>query len=128
MTLDATHDWSDEERWSEAEAHGAVPQLLPAAQRDAHQPRRSGGAGDRYCVVHLYCYKPIVLLVGPAGQGEALLRGLDREIVSYKRLVQNNKQMLSSLRRRGRDRDAEPYRSASACRHTQTLFDICHAL
>ena len=70
----------------------------------------------------MYCYKPIVLLVGPAGQGEALLRGLDREIVSYKRLVQNNKQMLSSLRRRGRDRDAEPYRSASACRHTQTLF------
>ena len=50
------------------------------------------------------------LATGPAGQGEALLRAQDREIVSHKRLVQNNKQMLSSLRRRARDRDSEPYR------------------
>lgn len=51
------------------------------------------------------------LATGPAGQGEALLRAQDREIVSHKRLVQNNKQMLSSLRmRRARDKDFEPYR------------------
>ena len=50
------------------------------------------------------------LATGPVGQGEALLRAHDREIVSYKRLVQNNKQMLSSLRRRARERDFDPYR------------------
>jgi len=51
------------------------------------------------------------LATGPSGQGEALLRSQDREIVSHKRLVQNNKQMLSSLRmRRARDKDFEPYR------------------
>ena len=33
------------------------------------------------------------LATGPAGQGETLLRAHDREIVSYKRLVQNNKQV-----------------------------------
>jgi len=50
------------------------------------------------------------LATGPAGQGEALLRAHDREIVSYKRQVQNHKQMLSSLRHRARARDFEPYR------------------
>lgn len=50
------------------------------------------------------------LATGPAGQGETLLRAHDREIVSYKRLVQNNKQMLSSLHRRARERDFDPYR------------------
>lgn len=51
------------------------------------------------------------LATGPSGQGEALLRSQDREIVSHKRLVQNNKQTLSSLRmRRVRDKDFEPYR------------------
>ena len=52
----------------------------------------------------------VALATGPPGQGEGLLRALDREIVSYKRLVQNNKQMLSSLRRKARERDVEPYR------------------
>ena len=33
-----------------------------------------------------------------------------REIVSHKRIVQNNKQLLSSLRRKARDRDLAPYR------------------
>ena len=50
------------------------------------------------------------LATGPPGQGEAVLKSHDREIVSYKRNVQNNKQMLSSLRRRARDRQVEPYR------------------
>ena len=50
------------------------------------------------------------LATGPAGQGESLLRAHDREIVSFKRSVQNNKQMMSSLRARARVRDFEPYR------------------
>jgi len=56
------------------------------------------------------------LATGPVGQGEALLRAHDREIVSYKRLVQNNKQSLASLRgrRKARDRECEPYRVPEA--------------
>jgi len=52
----------------------------------------------------------VALATGPPGQGEQLLKALDREIVSYKRTVQNNKQLLSALRRKARDRDIEPYR------------------
>jgi len=52
----------------------------------------------------------IGLATGPAGQGEAILRSLDREIVSFKRTVQNNKQSLSSLRRTAKGLDFEPYR------------------
>eukprot|EP00092_Neocalanus_flemingeri_P000026 GFUD01000026.1.p1 GENE.GFUD01000026.1~~GFUD01000026.1.p1 ORF type:complete len:394 (-),score=106.37 GFUD01000026.1:174-1355(-) len=54
----------------------------------------------------------VVLATGLPGQGEAMLQGLDREmtrldreIASFKRLVQNNKQLLSSLRRKTRERD-----------------------
>ena len=50
------------------------------------------------------------LATGPPGQGEAVLKSHDREIVSYKRHVQNNKQILSSLRRRARTAEVEPYR------------------
>ena len=39
-----------------------------------------------------------------------LSRPSPREIVSNKRTVQNNKQLLSSLRRKARDRDLAPYR------------------
>ncbi|KAK3093319.1 hypothetical protein FSP39_014033 [Pinctada imbricata] len=35
------------------------------------------------------------LVMGPPGQGEALLKSLDQELVSLKRQVQNNKQMVS---------------------------------
>jgi len=58
----------------------------------------------------------VALATGPPGQGEGLLRALDREIVSHKRLVQNNKQLLSSVRRKVRDqRDTvEPYRVPDA--------------
>lgn len=52
----------------------------------------------------------VTLATGPSGQGEAILQGLDREIVGHKRIVQNNKQLLSSLRRKARDRDLAPYR------------------
>ncbi len=46
----------------------------------------------------------VALATGPTSQGEALLVSMDREIVSYKRVVQNNKQYLSLLHRRVRDR------------------------
>ncbi|RWS30654.1 REST corepressor 1-like protein [Leptotrombidium deliense] len=35
---------------------------------------------------------------GPCGQGEALLKALDSEVVNLKRQVQNNKQMISQLK------------------------------
>jgi len=54
----------------------------------------------------------VALATGPPGQGGHLLKAMDREIVSYKRTVQNNKQLLSALRRKARDRDIEPYRVA----------------
>lgn len=50
------------------------------------------------------------LATGPTGQGEALLRSQDREIVSFKRMVQNNKQSLSALRQKAKGLDFEPYR------------------
>eukprot|EP00096_Caligus_rogercresseyi_P015369 TRINITY_DN7817_c0_g1_i1.p1 TRINITY_DN7817_c0_g1~~TRINITY_DN7817_c0_g1_i1.p1 ORF type:complete len:501 (-),score=173.94 TRINITY_DN7817_c0_g1_i1:271-1773(-) len=50
----------------------------------------------------------VALATGPNGQGDALLKTMDREIVSYKRVVQNNKQVLSSFQRRSGD--IEPYR------------------
>jgi hypothetical protein len=39
------------------------------------------------------------MATGPAGQGENMLKAMDREIVSLKRLVQNNKQNISALKR-----------------------------
>lgn len=35
---------------------------------------------------------------GPPGQGEALLKAIDSEVINLKRQVQNNKQMISQLR------------------------------
>jgi len=52
----------------------------------------------------------VALATGPGGQGVSLLKALDREILTYKRTLQNNKQMLSGLRRKTRVRDIEPYR------------------
>ena len=77
----------------------------------------------------------VTLATGPSGQGEAILQGLDRsrfplggtsfnfpshrEIVGHKRIVQNNKQLLSSLRRKARDRDLAPYRFSSPSRNVK---------
>lgn len=52
----------------------------------------------------------VSLATGPTLQGDQLLKSMDREIVSYKRVVQNNKQLLSSLSRRTVDRNVDPYR------------------
>ncbi len=51
----------------------------------------------------------VALATGPSTQGEALLKSMDREIVSYKREVQNNKQYLSALQRRAKEKRVEPY-------------------
>lgn len=52
----------------------------------------------------------VALATGPSVQGEQILKSMDREIVSYKRVVQSNKQVLSSLQRRNRDKNVDPYR------------------
>lgn len=41
-----------------------------------------------------------LLASGPNGQGEAILKALDSEVVSLKRQVQNNKQIISQLKHR----------------------------
>merc|ERR1712226_119087 len=52
----------------------------------------------------------VSLATGPSTQGEQLLKGMDREIVSFKRIVQNNKQLLSSYAKKTHDRNVAPYR------------------
>jgi len=53
----------------------------------------------------------VTMATGPNTQGEHLLKSMDREIVSYKRVVQNNKQLLSGLHKKSRDRTIiEPYK------------------
>jgi len=56
----------------------------------------------------------VSLATGPSSQGEQLLKSMDREVVSYKRTVQNNKQILSALTRRNLDRNIDPYRIPDA--------------
>ncbi|XP_023347554.1 REST corepressor 3 [Eurytemora carolleeae] len=52
----------------------------------------------------------VSLATGPSGQGDSLLKSLDREILQYKRTVQSNKQTLSGLRKKTKGRDIDPYR------------------
>ncbi|KAM7288222.1 REST corepressor 3 [Ixodes scapularis] len=40
----------------------------------------------------------VAMATGPSGQGDAILRAMDSELVALKRQVQNNKQMISQLR------------------------------
>ena len=95
--------------------------LLFYQMRPTTGPMRKDGVKPKHAIfrnssqppkgMHINHDDLVGLATGPSGQGEALLRSQDREIVSHKRLVQNNKQMLSSLRmRRARDKDFEPYR------------------
>jgi len=46
----------------------------------------------------------VSLATGPSQQGEQLLMSMDREVVTFKREVQNNKQRLSMLQRRSREK------------------------
>jgi len=52
----------------------------------------------------------VCLATGAQGQGESVLKSLDREVLDAKRQVQNNKQLLASARRKIRGCDIEPYR------------------
>jgi len=45
----------------------------------------------------------VSLATGPNTQGEQILKSMDREIVSYKRVVQNNKQLLSMMHRKAKE-------------------------
>ncbi|XP_022114686.2 REST corepressor 3 isoform X2 [Pieris rapae] len=47
---------------------------------------------------------------GLVNQGEAMLKAMDREIISYKRQVQQNKQQLSAIKRKVGDLGVEEYR------------------
>ena len=44
--IDATNDWTDEERWGQ-EGPCLVQEQLSATERNAHQPRRLDWLGDR---------------------------------------------------------------------------------
>jgi len=46
LTIDATHNWPDEERWGETEAFSLQKQQS-ATQGDVYKPRRPGDAGHR---------------------------------------------------------------------------------
>ena len=57
----------------------------------------------------MFCHMVSFLVFGPCFVSSKTCLP-SREIVGHKRLVQNNKQLLSSLRRKARDRDLAPYR------------------
>ena len=106
---------------------------------DVYKPRRPGDAGHRalgagrgdtaglgqvqnhlhlFHQVHNYCHHNhmtshhighITFILGLL-LSHLFTYSFSREIVSHKRIVQNNKQLLSSLRRKARDRDLAPYR------------------
>lgn len=84
------------------------------ARKDGLRPKNSllKRRGEPPLGMHINHDDLEALATGPQGQGEAILRALDREIVSQMRLVQFNKQKLSSLREGARaHRDtAEPYK------------------
>lgn len=63
----------------------------------------------------------VALATGPQAQGDQLLKAMDREIVSYKRTVQNNKQLLSSLTRTTVHKSIEPYRIPDSNSNTSKI-------
>merc|ERR1712115_385774 len=63
----------------------------------------------------------VALATGPQGQGDQLLKSMDREIVSYKRTVQNNKQLLSSLTRTTMHKTIAPYRVPDSNSNTNKI-------
>ena len=52
----------------------------------------------------------VAIATGPPGQGEAILKQLDAEIVTMKRQVQNNKQLVSMLKSKVSSNPADPLR------------------
>jgi len=74
------------------------------ARKDGLRPKTSlfknASLGQPPRGMHINHDDLVALATGPQGQGEAILRALDREIVSQMRHVQFNKQQLSHLRER----------------------------
>ncbi|XP_035232424.1 REST corepressor 3-like, partial [Stegodyphus dumicola] len=48
--------------------------------------------------MHLSYEDLTAIVAGPSGEGDAILRSMDCEIISFKRQVQNNKQIISQLK------------------------------
>lgn len=84
---------------------GCKGALAPGGGRKHHeggrQPPARGGVGNKRRPPRGMClqYQDLVTMAtGPQGQGDAILRAMDSELVALKRQVQNNKQMISQLR------------------------------
>ncbi|XP_054715198.1 REST corepressor 3-like [Uloborus diversus] len=61
--------------------------------RARHNPQRSKRRPPKG--MHLDYDDLVAIVTGPSGDGDAILRGMDCEIISLKRQVQNSKQMIS---------------------------------
>ncbi|RWS04394.1 REST corepressor 1-like protein [Dinothrombium tinctorium] len=72
----------------------AVRKHEPGSTR--HNPMKSKRKPPRGIYLNLEDLTAIA--GGPAGQGEALLKALDSEVINLKRAVQNNKQIISQLK------------------------------
>ncbi|XP_050038185.1 REST corepressor 1-like isoform X1 [Dermacentor andersoni] len=83
---------------------GCKGALAPGGRKhhERQPPARGGGmAANRRRPPRGMClqYQDLVTMAtGPQGQGDAILRAMDSELVALKRQVQNNKQMVSQLR------------------------------
>lgn len=83
---------------------GCKGALAPGGRKhhERQPPMRGGGvAANRRRPPRGMClqYQDLVsMATGPPGQGDAILRAMDSELVALKRQVQNNKQMISQLR------------------------------
>lgn len=63
----------------------------------------------------------LAMVSGPPNQPEAILKSLDSELVSLKRMVQNNKQMLSQQKHKICS-GVDDYRPLEVSRHSCELF------
>lgn len=83
---------------------GCKGALAPGGRKhhDRQPPiRGGGGAANRRRPprgMRLEYQDLVAMATGPPGQGDAILRAMDSELVALKRQVQNNKQMISQLR------------------------------
>ena len=125
--------WPDTQHivhYSRPLSHSLTSQMRPTTG-----PMRKDGVKPKHAIFRKSSQPPkgmhinhddlVGLATGPPGQGEAVLKSHDREIVSYKRHVQNNKQMLSSLRRRARTAEVEPYRYVEILTNLVSMTLFC---
>jgi len=64
--------------------------------RDRHNPLKSRKKPPRG--MYLSYDDLVAIVTGPPGQDDAILKGMDSEVISLKRQVQNNKQLISALK------------------------------